>query len=436
MKKNIQLCTNALRLEEMLDRFTPNPRLTWVVHLDGMREIARLHLRLPGPLGRRDRGDQGGPRRAASASRRTRRSSRRPQVDDVIEMMRFLTKEVGIDGMLVAPGYQYSQIDPNLTMTRAEHEEKFRADPRGRPQARLQVACEPDLPGLPDRRADARVHALGLDHAQPLRLEGPVLPAHRRHLPDLRGADGRDGVGALRARATTLAASTARSTAASSPRPPSRRPPASRRPCGASRGRCAEPAHPGLRARGRGGAARRAGARTARSASPPRGRCPDGRARQLRPGRRARAGPRARRAVTATKVVDETARCSGRGAARTSPARDRAVICAAGRVVDEPARARAARRAHGRGRGRHGERRARARAGGWPASSGRSPTRPSARSGGSPAPRRPTAATAWGAVARAFLTEPVRADPRRAGRAPGASRRSSGPPRALAEAAR
>jgi microsomal dipeptidase-like Zn-dependent dipeptidase len=48
-------------------------------------------------------------------------------VDDVIQMMDYLTNEVGIDGMLVAPGYQYSQIDPNLTMTRAEHEEKFRA---------------------------------------------------------------------------------------------------------------------------------------------------------------------------------------------------------------------------------------------------------------------------------------------------------------------
>jgi MoaA/NifB/PqqE/SkfB family radical SAM enzyme len=47
-------------------------------------------------------------------------------VNDVLEMMRFLTEEVGIDGMLVAPGYQYSQIDPALTMTRAEHEEKFR----------------------------------------------------------------------------------------------------------------------------------------------------------------------------------------------------------------------------------------------------------------------------------------------------------------------
>ena len=48
MRKNIQLCTNALRLEEMLDRFTPNPRLTWVVHLDGMREIHDYICDYPG----------------------------------------------------------------------------------------------------------------------------------------------------------------------------------------------------------------------------------------------------------------------------------------------------------------------------------------------------------------------------------------------------
>ena len=39
----------------------------------------RLHLRLPGPLGHRHRRDQGRRARAASASRRTRRSSRRPR---------------------------------------------------------------------------------------------------------------------------------------------------------------------------------------------------------------------------------------------------------------------------------------------------------------------------------------------------------------------
>src|SRR5437660_3396603 len=39
MQKNIELCTNALKLEQFLDVFEPNPRLTFVVHLDGMREI-------------------------------------------------------------------------------------------------------------------------------------------------------------------------------------------------------------------------------------------------------------------------------------------------------------------------------------------------------------------------------------------------------------
>src|SRR5207247_9192065 len=39
MRKNIELCTNALRLEQYLDVFEPSQRLTFVVHIDGMREI-------------------------------------------------------------------------------------------------------------------------------------------------------------------------------------------------------------------------------------------------------------------------------------------------------------------------------------------------------------------------------------------------------------
>jgi hopanoid biosynthesis associated radical SAM protein HpnH len=125
MKKNIQLCTNALRLEELLDRFEPDPRLTWVVHLDGMREIHDYICDYPGLWDVAI----GAIRAARSAGFRVTTNTtifKETEVDDVVEMMRFLTDEVGIDGMLVAPGYQYSQIDPNLTMTRSEHEEKFR----------------------------------------------------------------------------------------------------------------------------------------------------------------------------------------------------------------------------------------------------------------------------------------------------------------------
>ncbi|HEY1366247.1 MAG TPA: radical SAM protein, partial [Gaiellaceae bacterium] len=48
LRKNIELCTNALRLEQFLDVFEPGPRLTFVVHLDGMREIHDYICDYPG----------------------------------------------------------------------------------------------------------------------------------------------------------------------------------------------------------------------------------------------------------------------------------------------------------------------------------------------------------------------------------------------------
>src|SRR3954464_4063013 len=125
LNKTIELCTNALRLEGVPRLLKPNKRLTFVVHLDGMREIHDYICDYPGLWDI-----------AVDAIRKAREAGFRvttnttifkeTSVDDVLEMMGYLTNEVGIDGMLIAPGYQYSQIDPALTMTRAEHEEKFR----------------------------------------------------------------------------------------------------------------------------------------------------------------------------------------------------------------------------------------------------------------------------------------------------------------------
>ncbi len=125
MKRDIQLCTNALRLEEMLDLFEPNPRLTFVVHLDGMREIHDYICDYPGLW---DIAIDAIKTARAAGFRVTSNTTifKETEVDDVVRMMDYLTNSVGIDGMLVAPGYQYSQIDHNLTMTRDEHEEKFR----------------------------------------------------------------------------------------------------------------------------------------------------------------------------------------------------------------------------------------------------------------------------------------------------------------------
>jgi hopanoid biosynthesis associated radical SAM protein HpnH len=125
MQKNIELCTNALKLQEFLEVSEPNPRLTFVVHLDGMREIHDYICDYPGLWDTAVDAIKAG--RAAGYRVTTNTTIfKETKVEDVLEMMEYLTNDVGIDGMLVAPGYQYSQIDPNLTMTRAEHEQKFR----------------------------------------------------------------------------------------------------------------------------------------------------------------------------------------------------------------------------------------------------------------------------------------------------------------------
>ena len=118
MKKNIELCTNALRLQDFLDVFEPDLRLTFVVHLDGMREIHDYVCDYPGLWDV-----------AVDAIKQARTAGFRVTTNTTIfkETMGYLTNDVGIDGMLIAPGYQYSQIDPALTMTRDEHEVKFRA---------------------------------------------------------------------------------------------------------------------------------------------------------------------------------------------------------------------------------------------------------------------------------------------------------------------
>jgi len=125
MKKTVELCTNALRLVEFLDVFKPDPRLTFVVHLDGMQEIHDYICDYPGLWDIA----VDAIRQAGKAGFRVSTNTtifKETSVDDVIEMMGYMTNEVGIDGLLIAPGYQYSQIDPALTMTREEHREKFR----------------------------------------------------------------------------------------------------------------------------------------------------------------------------------------------------------------------------------------------------------------------------------------------------------------------
>ena len=137
--KNIDLCTNALRLEQYLEVFEPSHKLTFVVHLDGMREIHDYICDYPGlwdvAVDAIKKAREAGFRVATNTT-----IFKETSIEDVIEMMGYLTDDVGIDGMLIAPGLPVladrSGADDDASRARGE----VQGHPHRRPRARLSLA--------------------------------------------------------------------------------------------------------------------------------------------------------------------------------------------------------------------------------------------------------------------------------------------------------
>ena len=106
-RKYLYLCTNALKLEEMLPRFSPSPYLAFSVHLDGPRDE---HDRAVCRAGVYDT--------AVAAIRAARRAGFRVTTNstlfsdaDPARYHRFFddVMALGVEGMMISPGYSYSK---------------------------------------------------------------------------------------------------------------------------------------------------------------------------------------------------------------------------------------------------------------------------------------------------------------------------------------
>ncbi len=105
-KKFIYLCTNGLLLEKSLDKFTPSPYLSFSVHLDGMRELHDSCVDRKGVFDI-----------AISAIRAAKARGFRVTTNTTVfegadpkqiqELFDYLTT-MGVDGMMVSPGYSYA----------------------------------------------------------------------------------------------------------------------------------------------------------------------------------------------------------------------------------------------------------------------------------------------------------------------------------------
>ena len=107
-KRFVYLCTNALLMPRKLDRFRPSPYFSWAVHVDGLRERHDESVCRDGVFDRaveaiRDAKDRG----FRVTTNTTFFSTDSPK--DVREVLDFLNDDLGVDAMMISPGYAYEK---------------------------------------------------------------------------------------------------------------------------------------------------------------------------------------------------------------------------------------------------------------------------------------------------------------------------------------
>ena len=124
-KRHIYLCTNALLLDEKVyGKIAPHKRLMINVHLDGMRETHDKVCDRDGVFDKAiemiRQGVKLGHHMMANMT-----VFKETEVGEVEEVCRMLT-DMGVEGMLVSPGYHYESVPTDIFLTKAEIQTKFR----------------------------------------------------------------------------------------------------------------------------------------------------------------------------------------------------------------------------------------------------------------------------------------------------------------------
>jgi len=124
-KRHIYLCTNALLLDtKVYGRIPPHKRLTINVHLDGMRKTHDLVCDRAGVFDKAIAMIKEGKRRGYHVTTNTTvfKDTNIKEIEEVCQTVASL----GVDGMLVAPGYHYESVDRDVFLTRQEIHNKFK----------------------------------------------------------------------------------------------------------------------------------------------------------------------------------------------------------------------------------------------------------------------------------------------------------------------
>jgi hopanoid biosynthesis associated radical SAM protein HpnH len=124
-KKFVYLCTNALRLEQTLAKFTPSPYFTFSVHLDGLQERHDELVCRDGTFDIAVRAMQA----AKAAGFRVTTNTTVFEGESPEELRKFFdyVSTLGTDGIMVSPGYSYEKApDQEHFLRRERTSELFR----------------------------------------------------------------------------------------------------------------------------------------------------------------------------------------------------------------------------------------------------------------------------------------------------------------------
>ena len=124
-KRHIYLCTNGLVLDtKVFGKVAPHKRLTINVHLDGMRKTHDEVCAREGVFDKAIEMIREAKKLGYLVMTNTTVFKHTP-IEEIEELCAFVTS-LGVDGLLLSPGYHYESVKEDIFLTRQEIRKKFR----------------------------------------------------------------------------------------------------------------------------------------------------------------------------------------------------------------------------------------------------------------------------------------------------------------------
>jgi hopanoid biosynthesis associated radical SAM protein HpnH len=126
-KKFVYLCTNALLLERKLDKFKPNPRFSWVVHVDGLKERHDESVSRDGTFDKAVRAIKKAKEMGFTVNTNTTFFNT-DSAKDVRAVLDYLNDDLKVDQMMISPGYAYEKAPDQVNFLSTKSSTKLFAD--------------------------------------------------------------------------------------------------------------------------------------------------------------------------------------------------------------------------------------------------------------------------------------------------------------------